>query len=133
SNPRLMTGLPLLVIMVLLTVAQDTQYNQIRTKVCKRWSAEKLEEREEQMDPERLLLISRAACFINMTANRQKAEDGIYQGKQTSDDDLISKSSSEKEFFKLMVNSGFGKMLQQDNNRLEIMRHADKQHKGLIE
>ncbi|PRP81114.1 hypothetical protein PROFUN_01948 [Planoprotostelium fungivorum] len=41
----------------------------------------------------------------------QKAEDGIYQGKQTSDDDLITKSSSEKEFFKLMVNSGFGKML----------------------
>ncbi|PRP73730.1 hypothetical protein PROFUN_16555 [Planoprotostelium fungivorum] len=48
----------------------------------------------------------------DMTANRQKAEDGIYQGKQTSDDNLITKSSSEKEFFKLMVNSGFGKMLQ---------------------
>ncbi|PRP77293.1 hypothetical protein PROFUN_05538 [Planoprotostelium fungivorum] len=55
----------------------------------------------------------------DMTANRQKAEDGIYQGKQTSDDNLVTKSSSEKEFFKLMVNSGFGKMLQQDNNRLE--------------
>ncbi|PRP73084.1 hypothetical protein PROFUN_16825 [Planoprotostelium fungivorum] len=51
----------------------------------------------------------------DMTANRQKAEDGIYQGKQTSDDKLITKSSSEKEFFKLMVNSGFGKMLQSDD------------------
>ncbi|PRP73900.1 hypothetical protein PROFUN_16512 [Planoprotostelium fungivorum] len=43
-----------------------SQYNQIHTKVRKRWSAEKLEEREEQMDPERLLLISRAARFIVM-------------------------------------------------------------------
>ncbi|PRP74044.1 hypothetical protein PROFUN_16375 [Planoprotostelium fungivorum] len=32
-----------------------------------------------------------------------KEEDRIYQGKQTSDDNLITKSSSEKEFCKLMV------------------------------
>ncbi|PRP79834.1 2-acylglycerol O-acyltransferase 2-A-like [Planoprotostelium fungivorum] len=51
----------------------------------------------------------------DMTANRQKAENGIFQGKQTSDDNLVTKSSSEKEFFKLMVNSGFGKMLQSDD------------------
>ncbi|PRP72859.1 hypothetical protein PROFUN_17102, partial [Planoprotostelium fungivorum] len=48
----------------------------------------------------------------DMTANRQKAENEIFQGKQTLDDNLIAKSSSEKESFKLMVNSGFGKMLQ---------------------
>ncbi|PRP81737.1 hypothetical protein PROFUN_10837 [Planoprotostelium fungivorum] len=75
----------------------------------------------------------------DMTANRQKAEDGIFQ-----------------KLFKLMVNSGFRKMLQSDdkyNKSLlihspesfmkqtigrtitdwSIMRHADKQHKGLIE
>ncbi|PRP74536.1 hypothetical protein PROFUN_15668 [Planoprotostelium fungivorum] len=51
----------------------------------------------------------------DMTANRQKAENGIYQGKQTLNDNLVTKSSSEKEFFKLMVNSGFGKMLQSDD------------------
>ncbi|PRP73892.1 hypothetical protein PROFUN_16546, partial [Planoprotostelium fungivorum] len=83
---------------------------------------------------------------------KQKAEDGIYMGKQTSDDNLITRSSSEKEFYKLMVNSGFGKMLQSDdkyNKSLlihspesfmkqtigrtitdwSIMRPADKQHK----
>ncbi|PRP87025.1 calcium/calmodulin-dependent protein kinase type 1D [Planoprotostelium fungivorum] len=59
----------------------------------------------------------------DMTACRQKAEDGIYMGKQTTDDNLITKSSSEKEFYKLMVNSGFGKMLQSD----------DKLHTGTTE
>ncbi|PRP73800.1 hypothetical protein PROFUN_16355, partial [Planoprotostelium fungivorum] len=57
-------------------------------------------------------LLGNNLCCIN---DIYEAENRIFQSKQTSDDNLVTKSSSEKEFFKLMVNSGFGKMLQQDN------------------
>ncbi|PRP87899.1 hypothetical protein PROFUN_02636 [Planoprotostelium fungivorum] len=63
------------------------------------------------------------------------AKDGIYQGKKTSDDNLVTKSSSEKEFFKLMVNSGFGKMLQSDDkyNKSLLIQSSESFMKQTIE
>ncbi|PRP82016.1 hypothetical protein PROFUN_03706 [Planoprotostelium fungivorum] len=61
----------------------------------------------------------------------QRVEDGIYQGKQTSDDNMVTKSSSEKEFSSLC---GFRKMLQSDDkyNKLLLIHSPESFMKQTI-
>ncbi|PRP75211.1 hypothetical protein PROFUN_15853 [Planoprotostelium fungivorum] len=89
----------------------------------------------------------------------QKAEDGIYQGKQTSDDNLITNSATKKHIQCMFIEKehlgflwleiildkqrlielfgSYVSFMKQTIGRTitdwSIMRHADKQHKGLIE